>query len=79
MIVTFRSLAYLAASLLFILSLRGLSTQETALHGNRYGVVGMATKGNSLSAGLSEWGNLLHPSEWENAWNETSTGNTKSL
>jgi NAD(P) transhydrogenase subunit beta len=41
MIVTFRSLAYLAASLLFILSLRGLSTQERARHGNRYGIIGM--------------------------------------
>ena len=41
MIVTLRSLAYLAASLLFILSLRGLSTQETARQGNRFGLVGM--------------------------------------
>jgi NAD(P) transhydrogenase subunit beta len=35
------SLAYVAASLLFILSLRGLSTQESARRGNRYGMVGM--------------------------------------
>ncbi|HEY4015188.1 MAG TPA: NAD(P)(+) transhydrogenase (Re/Si-specific) subunit beta [Polyangiaceae bacterium] len=35
-------LAYLAASLLFILSLRGLSTQRTARRGNTAGVVGMA-------------------------------------
>src|SRR5450432_3725741 len=41
MIVTLRSLAYLAASLLFILSLRGLSTQATARQGNRYGIIGM--------------------------------------
>jgi H+-translocating NAD(P) transhydrogenase subunit beta len=41
MIATFRSLAYLAASLLFILSLRGLSTQETARRGNRFGLIGM--------------------------------------
>ncbi|MES1209263.1 MAG: NAD(P)(+) transhydrogenase (Re/Si-specific) subunit beta, partial [Pseudomonadota bacterium] len=41
MIITFRSLAYLAASLLFILSLRGLSTQETARRGNRFGLIGM--------------------------------------
>ncbi|MES1208373.1 MAG: NAD(P)(+) transhydrogenase (Re/Si-specific) subunit beta [Pseudomonadota bacterium] len=41
MIITFRSLAYLVASLLFILSLRGLSTQETARRGNRFGVIGM--------------------------------------
>ena len=41
MITTIRSLAYLVASLLFILSLRGLSTQETARRGNRFGVIGM--------------------------------------
>ena len=41
MIGTLRSLAYLAASLLFILSLRGLSTQQTARQGNRYGIIGM--------------------------------------
>jgi NAD(P) transhydrogenase subunit beta len=41
MIATFRSLAYLFASLLFILSLRGLSTQETARGGNRLGLIGM--------------------------------------
>jgi NAD(P) transhydrogenase subunit beta len=35
------SLAYVAASLLFILSLRGLSTQESARRGNRYGMLGM--------------------------------------
>jgi NAD(P) transhydrogenase subunit beta len=38
---TIRSLAYLVASLLFILSLRGLSTQETARRGNGYGLAGM--------------------------------------
>ncbi len=41
MVITIRSLAYLVASLLFILSLRGLSTQESAQHGNRFGVIGM--------------------------------------
>ncbi len=35
------SLAWLAASILFILSLRGLSSQETARQGNVWGVVGM--------------------------------------
>jgi NAD(P) transhydrogenase subunit beta len=34
--------AYLAAGMLFILSLRGLSSQETARRGNLYGIVGMA-------------------------------------
>jgi NAD(P) transhydrogenase subunit beta len=41
MITTLRSLAYLAASLLFIMSLRGLSSQETARGGNRFGLIGM--------------------------------------
>ncbi|MEZ4265589.1 MAG: NAD(P)(+) transhydrogenase (Re/Si-specific) subunit beta [Myxococcota bacterium] len=35
-------IAYLAASVLFILSLRGLSSQATAARGNAYGIVGMA-------------------------------------
>ncbi len=34
-------LAYLVASVLFILSLRGLSSQETARQGNVYGILGM--------------------------------------
>jgi NAD(P) transhydrogenase subunit beta len=38
---TIRALAYIVASLLFILSLRGLSTQETARRGNSYGLLGM--------------------------------------
>jgi NAD(P) transhydrogenase subunit beta len=41
MTVTMRGLAYLVASLLFILSLRGLSTQESARRGNAFGTVGM--------------------------------------
>src|SRR5262245_57990797 len=41
MIATIRSLAYLVASMLFILSLRGLSSQESARRGNRFGVIGM--------------------------------------
>ncbi|MFN7914261.1 MAG: NAD(P)(+) transhydrogenase (Re/Si-specific) subunit beta [Vicinamibacterales bacterium] len=36
------SLAWLAASILFILSLRGLSSQESARQGNLLGVIGMA-------------------------------------
>ena len=38
---TLRGLSYLAASMLFILSLRGLSTQETARRGNAFGAIGM--------------------------------------
>ena len=33
--------AYIAASILFILSLGGLSNQESARQGNRYGIIGM--------------------------------------
>src|ERR1051325_5170576 len=47
-----------AARVLFILALRGLSSQETARRGNLYGIVGMliaiaATL--SLTAGLTHW------------------------
>jgi H+-translocating NAD(P) transhydrogenase subunit beta len=40
-LVSIRSVAYLVASLLFILSLRGLSTQESARQGNKFGIIGM--------------------------------------
>jgi H+-translocating NAD(P) transhydrogenase subunit beta len=36
------AVAYIGATILFILSLGGLSNQETALRGNLYGMVGMA-------------------------------------
>ena len=36
------TVAYLGAAVLFILSLGGLSTQETARRGNWYGMLGMA-------------------------------------
>jgi NAD(P) transhydrogenase subunit beta len=39
---TFQTLAYLAASVLFILALRGLSHPETSRQGNQYGMIGMA-------------------------------------
>ena len=36
------ALAYLIASVLFIMALRGLSSPETARSGNLYGMIGMA-------------------------------------
>ena len=36
------TVAYLGAGILFILSLGGLSTQESARRGNVYGMMGMA-------------------------------------
>ena len=39
---TFQTLAYLVASVLFILALRGLSHPETSRRGNQYGMAGMA-------------------------------------
>ncbi|MGA7120255.1 MAG: NAD(P)(+) transhydrogenase (Re/Si-specific) subunit beta [Polyangiaceae bacterium] len=41
MILSLERLAYIAAALLFILSLRGLSAQTTARRGNLYGTLGM--------------------------------------
>ena len=38
---TLLTLAYLVAAVLFILALRGLSSQETARRGNLYGIIGM--------------------------------------
>ena len=35
------TIAYLIAAVLFILALRGLSSQETARRGNLYGIIGM--------------------------------------
>src|SRR6185295_7961218 len=39
---TLLTVSYLAATILFILSLGGLSSPETARRGNLYGVIGMA-------------------------------------
>ena len=36
------AVSYIGASILFILSLGGLSHQETARRGNIYGIIGMA-------------------------------------
>ncbi|MEO0826470.1 MAG: NAD(P)(+) transhydrogenase (Re/Si-specific) subunit beta [Cyanobacteria bacterium J06639_16] len=53
--------AYLAASILFIMSLGGLSDQETAKRGNLYGIAGMliAIVATALSAQVSGYGVLL--------------------
>jgi NAD(P) transhydrogenase subunit beta len=52
------TVAYLVAAVLFILALRGLSSQETAKRGNMYGVVGMAI---AIGATLSFRGANFHP------------------
>ena len=52
------TVAYLVAAVLFILALRGLSSQETAKRGNIYGVVGMAI---AIGATLSFRGADFHP------------------
>jgi NAD(P) transhydrogenase subunit beta len=55
--------AYVIAAVLFILSLRGLSSQETARRGNLYGIIGMAiaiaaTLANNPDAAVAAHGNL---------------------
>src|SRR5512143_3618267 len=44
------NVAYIIAAVLFILALRGLSSQETAKRGNIYGIVGMAIAGGATLA-----------------------------
>jgi H+-translocating NAD(P) transhydrogenase subunit beta len=52
------TIAYLVAAVLFILALRGLSSQETAKRGNLYGIIGMAI---AIAATLSFRGAEFHP------------------
>jgi H+-translocating NAD(P) transhydrogenase subunit beta len=54
------TVAYIAASALFILSLSGLSNQETARRGNWFGIIGMiiALGATALSAGVTGYGML---------------------
>ena len=49
---------YLVAGVLFILALRGLSTQETARRGNLYGIIGMLI---AIGTTLSVTSDLTHP------------------
>ncbi len=58
------TVAYLVASILFILSLRGLSSQETAQQGNWYGIIGMgiaigATLTNTISVDVTTYAGYL--------------------
>ncbi len=54
------TIAYIAASVLFILSLGGLSHQESARKGNLYGIAGMviAIAATTLGGGVSHYGIL---------------------
>lgn len=55
------TVAYIAAIILFILSLGGLSNQETAKRGNLYGIVGMALAigATALGAGITNYTALV--------------------
>ena len=62
------TVAYLGAAVLFILSLGGLSNQETARRGNVYGIVGMTIAiaatfllAKPASMGPTAWGMILVP------------------
>ena len=58
---TISTLAYLAASVLFILALRGLSHPETSRKGNQYGMIGMgvAIIATILNSGMDFGGFVL--------------------
>jgi H+-translocating NAD(P) transhydrogenase subunit beta len=58
---TIATLAYLAASVLFILALRGLSHPETSRQGNQYGMIGMgiAIVATILNSGMDFGGFVL--------------------
>lgn len=55
------TVAYIAASALFILSLGGLSNQESARRGNLYGIAGMAIAfvATALSSQVTAYGTLI--------------------
>ena len=50
------TIAYIAASALFILSLGGISQQETARRGNLYGILGMLIALVATAAGMKVGG-----------------------
>ena len=54
----FPNMAYLAAGMLFILSLGGLSKQETAQRGNTYGIIGMILAVLTVLVGIEQGDNL---------------------
>lgn len=54
----FPNMAYLAAGMLFILSLGGLSKQETAQRGNTYGILGMILAVITVLVGIEQGDNL---------------------
>ena len=58
---TISTLAYLAASILFILALRGLSRPDTSRQGNQYGMIGMgvAIVATILNSGMDFGGFVL--------------------
>ena len=53
------SAAYIASAVLFILSLSGLSNQETSKRGNWYGIIGMA---------IAIIATILNPNVDSNGW-----------
>ncbi len=63
---SFAALAYLVASVLFILALRGLSSPETSRRGNQLGMLGMAIAGVTtiIFAATAEGVNLMAALGW---------------
>lgn len=54
-----QTVSYIAASVLFILSLGGLSTQESAKRGNIFGIIGMALAIFATALGEATQGHIL--------------------